>query len=160
MLLAAVCCLVFASCKNENKPAETTDSTAVTEQAPVEPVVNQDSLNFVTDWNNWENLTPERKAELVAQKKGCVEHKLAECNPTEKEKIAEKKAFEEKWANFDKLTVDEQKALIDEFPCKHNCGDQACCNGDKKECKGDCKGDCKKDCKGDCKKDCKHDCKK
>lgn len=146
MLLAAVCCFVFASCKQENKPVETTDTTVVEQPAPA-PVVNQDSLDQVqamTDWSNWETITPERKAELVAKFKTCVEKGLAECQPTEKAKIAEKKAFEKKWAKFDKLTVDEQKALIDEFPCKHNCGDQACCNGENKDCKKECTKECTK----------------
>lgn len=152
MLLAAVCCFVFGACKNNQKTEEVADTTAAVVEQPVEAPVDSVAEACKAEcaaWADWANQTPEMKQQLIAKRKACIDTKLAECQPTDKAKQAEKAAFEKKWAKFDKLTIDEQKALIDEFPCKHE-GDQACCNGEKKDCKGDCKGDCKSDCKKEC----------
>ncbi|NLJ82231.1 MAG: hypothetical protein GX330_03800 [Bacteroidales bacterium] len=76
-------------------------------------------------WKDWENQTPEKKAELITSKKEYIEGKLAKMEAKEAERKAKKDEFKEKWANFDNLDIEAQKNLIDEFKatcCKSKCG--------------------------------------
>lgn len=108
-------------------------------------------------WNDWDNQTPEKKQELVTKRKECIDKRMAEkkekCEAKEGEEKKEcpeaaKKCaeFKAKWDNWANLTIDEQKALIDECTacckkacekkegeCKHDHGHDKPCNGTKPE---------------------------
>ncbi len=70
-------------------------------------------------WKNWENQTPEKKSELILAKKEKIEKKIAEMEAREAKMKTKKEEFKAKWANFDNLDIEAQKALIDEFGCCH-----------------------------------------
>jgi hypothetical protein len=140
MMLAAVCCFIFASCNQ--KPAETTEPTA--DQTCKKDTtkcckVSEEQKACCAAWADFANQTPEKKAELV---KGAIE----KINAKRAEKAAyeaKKAEVEAKWATIDKLDVDAQKALIDDMmslckSCKKNDG---CCkkaDGCQKEQKEGC----------------------
>ncbi|MDD4142138.1 MAG: hypothetical protein PHR20_05035 [Bacteroidales bacterium] len=86
-----------------------------------------------------------KKAECEA-KKAEFEAKVAEGDSMAVACAAKKVEMEAKWAAFETLTLDEQKALIDE---KMECG-QGCCKKD-----GCCKGEGNQE---GCKKDGEHKC--
>jgi len=87
-------------------------------------------------WEDWANQTDEKKAELLNKRKECFDKMVAEKSAKEEE-MAEKKAeFEAKMANWDKLSLDERKALFDNMPCcgegpHPGCGHK--CHGEKPE---------------------------
>jgi hypothetical protein len=94
---------------------------------------------FCKQWKDWTNLTDDVKKDLIAKTKERFDKQDAERDA----KIAECKA---EWANFDKLTLDEQKALIDKrMQCEKKCckTDKKCCKEGKKE--GEQKCDAKKE---------------
>lgn len=75
-------------------------------------------------WKDWDNQTPEKKAELIAYKKEKINEKMAEMKAKREEFKAKREEFKAKWANFDQLDIEGQKALIDEFGCckqKNHC---------------------------------------
>ena len=86
------------------------------------------------DWQNWENITDERKAELLDQRKA----KYDEMQAMKKAQEEKKAAFEAAMNNWDKLTLDERKAAFD------NCCGGCCKKGEGKPCCKDGKPGCKK----------------
>jgi hypothetical protein len=96
------------------------------------------------DWQNWENITDERKAELLDQRKA----KYDEMQSMKKAQEEKKAAFEAAMNNWDNLTIDERKAAFDNMGCCGGCkkGEgKGCCKGDKQGCqKGEGHG-CKKE---------------
>ena len=145
-------CLFMVACNNtpkqQDQPAEQpTEQTAeTTEAAPEERHCPMHDLR--AEYENWDNLTDEAKAELnqkavaifnemdaqraqmeaqgeqiADQVVEMTEEQRAECES----KCAEMKA---KWENFATMTVDEQRALIMERlgGCQHG-GDKPCCHG-------------------------------
>ena len=91
------------------------------------------------DWQNWENLTDERKAELLDQRKA----KYDEMQEMKKAQEEKKAAFEAAMKNWDNLDLDARKAAFDAA---------GCCGG----CKGEGKGCCKEGGKPGCPKDKGH----
>ncbi len=93
---------------------------------------------FCAKWEDFNNQTPEVQAELIAKKRACTEAKiakkkecLAKCEDADKKAACEQKlaACEAKFANFDSLSIADQKALLDSC-----CVNKKCCKA-KKECK-------------------------
>ena len=165
ILMAAACCLTFTACNN-NKTAE--QSAECTEMQAEEPCCKEMTeeqkaqmeacKKAAEDWENWENITDERKAELLDQRKA----KYDEMQAMKKAQEEKKAAFEAAMNNWDKLTIDEKKAAFDNLGCCGGCkggdkpgcckgGDKPGCHGDKPGCKGEghgCKGEghgCKKE---------------
>jgi len=140
IMLAAACCLMFTACtsKPAEQTAETTEAQAeepcckeMTEEQKAEMEACKKACE---DWQNWENLTDERKAELLDQRKA----KYDEMQAMKKAQEEKKAAFETAMNNWDKLTLDEKKAAFDAA---------SCCGGCKKgEGKGCCKGGDKPGC--------------
>ena len=168
MLLIAAACLVFVSCNN--KPAEEVTTEENTEVAAEEPhcchEMTEEQKAFKADWENWENQTDERKAELIAKAKECFDQRMAEfeahkaeceankpeCEAKKAECEAKKAEIDSKLANWDNMTIEEQKAFLDEVaPCCHGPKGphgEGCCKGEggKPCCKGEGEKPC---CKGE-----------
>ena len=89
---------------------------------------------FKEKWENFENLVESEQAELIAKKKAFVDAEREAL----KAKIAE---CEAKWAGFEEWTIAEQKAFLDNLPCK--------------KAKKDCAKKCEKKCEKKCDKDVK-----
>lgn len=159
MLFIAAACFVFVSCNN--KPAEETvateENTEVTEEHHCCHEMTEEQKAFKADWENWDNQTDERKAELIAKAKECFDKRMAECEAhkaeceahkaeceAHKAEMEAKKAEIDKvMANWDKMTIEEQKAFFDQnAPC---CKEHKCCH------KGEGEGCCKKEGEGCCK---------
>ncbi len=148
IMLAAACCLMFTACNNKpaEQPAEATEPQ--TEAPCCEEMTEEQKAEMeackkaAEDWQNWENLTDERKAELLNDRKA----KYDEMQAMKKAQEEKKAAFEAAMNNWDKLTLDEKKAAFDAAGCCGGCKDKGGCEGgDKHGCKdGDhhgCKGD-------------------
>jgi len=173
MLFIAAACFVFVSCNN--KPAEETvateENTEVTEEHHCCHEMTEEQKAFKADWENWENQTEERKAELVAKAKECFDQRMAEfeahkaeceankpeceakkaeCEAKKAECEAKKAEMDSKLANWDNMTLEEQKAFLDEVaPCCHGPKGphhEGCCKGEGKPC---CKDGEKPCCKGE-----------
>lgn len=127
-LTLATVCFIFVACNNQQK------ATPVDENQPKQECKNQkdgqhQGCKEMTEeqkatceaWKNWDNQTPEKKAELVAKRKECIDKRMAEQEARQAEMKAKRDEFKAKWANFDKLDINAKKALIDEFSqcCKH-----------------------------------------
>ena len=150
ILMAAACCLTFTACNN-NKPAEQpAEGTEPQTEACCPEMTEEQKAEMeackkaAEDWQNWENLTDERKAELLDQRKA----KYDEMQEMKKAQEEKKAKFEAAMLNWDKLSLDDRKAAFDEMGCCGGCkkGEgKGCCKGDKKGCqKGEGHG-CKKE---------------
>ena len=91
MMLVAVCCLVFASCNKQEKEksAQTPEQQELTEK-------QKQGMKDREDWVSWENLTDERKAELLNKSKAAYDKQKA----AQEEREARKAKFEEAMANW------------------------------------------------------------
>jgi hypothetical protein len=147
-VLISVFCFIFVACNN-NQPAPATEEP--TEQCDKkhgekECQMTEEQKADMEAWKNWDNQTTEKKEELVAKRKACIDKKMAEksekCDAEKKEQCPEKEAkcaeMKAKFDNWNNLTLDEKKALLDEMQPKKCCkegGDKKCCkDGKKKEC--------------------------
>ena len=144
-VLVSALCFVFVGC-NCNAPATepTTEDSTKCEGKKECCQMTEEQKADMEAWNDWDNQTAEKQAELVAKRKACIDKKMAEkaekCDATKEEQCPEKKAkceeMKAKWDKWETLTIDEQKALLDEMKC---CGKKKCCKeGDKKECEKKC----------------------
>ena len=156
ILMAAACCLTFTACNN-NKPAEQpSECTEMQAEEPCCEMTEEQKAEMeackkaAEDWQNWENITDERKAELLDQRKA----KYDEMQAMKKAQEEKKAKFEAAMLNWDKLSLDDKKAAFDDMGCCGGCkgGDKPGCHGDKPGCKkGEghgCKGEghgCKKE---------------
>lgn len=131
MLLAGIVCFLFTACCNQKQEEPVAEPVAEEVAAP-ECQISEECKQAMMDWENWENLGDERKAELLAKKKECYD----KCKAEEAEREAKKAAIEEKMANWDNMTLDEQKAVFDEMMelcpkhpgcCKKPCCKKPCC---------------------------------
>jgi TRAP-type C4-dicarboxylate transport system substrate-binding protein len=126
MILLAVACLIFVSCGNRPEPAV----EAVAEETCCELTPEQQEM--FDNWDIWADLNEEQQMVLVADMKVFMDECKAKCAekcqgakeegeevcPHKKAKCEEMKA---KWEDFDNLTLDEKKALIDEIFAAHKC---------------------------------------
>jgi len=145
MILLAVACLIFASCcgNKTEKAIETIEETCA--------LTPEQELMF-ENWENWDELTVEEHAALVAEMKAFIDACKAKCaekkeckkeDGEEKEICPEKKAkceaFKTKWEAFEELELDVQKELLD-LKLQHMkskcCKDkkEGCCKKDKEAC--------------------------
>lgn len=155
IMMAAACCLMFTACNNKpaEQPAEGTEpqtEACCPEMTEEQKAEMEACKKAAEDWQNWENITDERKAELLDQRKA----KYDEMQEMKKAQEEKKAAFEAAMNNWDKLTIEERKAAFDAASCCGGCkgGDKPGCHGDKPGCKkGEghgCKGEghgCKKE---------------
>ena len=152
-LALATLSFIFASCNNPKESAAVEETPAQQECQHKKDGENKHCKEMTEEqkarceaWKNWEEQTPEKKAEMIAERKACIDKKIADQETRAAEMKAKREEFKTKWANFDKLDMEAQKALIDEF---HSCHKK--CYGDKKhECTHE-KSDCKQK-KSDCEK--------
>ena len=124
---AFAACIALASCCNKTETEETTVPPMPEEQA--NPEMEKCKAQCEA-WQNWDQQTDEQKAELIADRKAKIteaEAKKAECAAKRAEFEAKKAEFEANWAanwaKFDEMSMDEQKALIDDYmmfnaPCR------------------------------------------
>ena len=137
MILAAACCLVFASCNNKAKEEAPRPNGEPRMEMKDHPRCEMDEKcqKAMEDWKNWENLTDERKAELLNERKAAYDKQKAAAEEME----AQKAKFEEQMSKWDQLSLDEKKAAFDLCPC---CKGKCCKEGPKdgKCCKGGPKG--------------------
>ena len=155
VVLGAIC-FIFAACSNPQQTPTQDENQQKQECQKKEG--DHKCCNEMTPeqkaaceaWKNWENQTPEKKAELITARKAKIDKKMAEMEAREAEMKVKKEEFKAKWATFDKLDIEAQKALIDEFCALHHkpcCGpkeegaNKPCCKS-KEECKH--KEPCKK----------------
>ncbi|MDR0364265.1 MAG: hypothetical protein LBH92_04530 [Bacteroidales bacterium] len=186
-LLTVGLLIAFPACGDTAKNAEkATDKTECAEKSSEKDgccaekkdgcckELTEEQKAEIVAWNDWDNQTPEKKQELVANRKACMDKKIAECKekcegkmeeckdkkeqcPEKEAKCAEMKA---KWEKWDTLTLEEQKALLDAMAPKKCCKDgqkESCCKEGKKDgCCKDKKDGCCKDGKkeGQCYKPC------
>lgn len=125
MILLAVACLVFVSCGNKTQPAEVEETTCCDELTPEQQAMFE-------NWETFETLTLDEQTALVGEMKAFLDECNAKCEAKctkeegkEAEEVCPKKAakcaeMKAKWEAFETLTLDEQKALIDEI-LAHKC---------------------------------------
>jgi len=127
-LLAGLLCFVFIACcpkaETEQKQEEVVEKQGCSQKETkcCKNMTEEQKAackEFCEKWKDFENQSEEVQKELVLQAKT----KIDAC---EAKMAAEKAEFEAKWANFDNLPVDEQKALIDK---KMNCKKGGCKKG-------------------------------
>ncbi len=128
-LTLGIACLFMTACNNAPKEAQVEEQPVVEEAAPVE-VCPMD--NFKAQLADWANYDEAKKAEVVgaiktffdekdaqmAEGKECCQKEGEEITEEMKAKMDEMKAkmepIMEKWANWAEMTVEDQKALIEE----------------------------------------------
>jgi len=131
LILLAVACLVFVSCGNRAEKAVPTDETTSTYQV------------MLDKWDTWADLDEEGQVALVGEMKAffdeCCQGKCEkECENAEEvcpEKAAKCAEFKAKWETFETLTLEEQKALIDEIIAHKAecCKNKEACNAEGNE---------------------------
>ena len=121
-LTLGIACLFMTACNNAPKEAQVEEQPVVEEAAPAE-VCPMD--NFKAQLADWANYDEAKKAEVVGAIKTFFDEKDAqmaegkECCQKEGEEITEEmkakmEPIMEKWANWAEMTVEDQKALIEE----------------------------------------------
>jgi len=160
MILLAVACLVFVSCGPCNKK-----TVEVTEEKTCTFTPEQEAM--FENWEMWADLDAELQVALVGEMKAFIDECKAKCEAKceakckeakeecgeVKEECPEKAAkcaeFKAKWEDFENLSLEDQKAILDQVL---ECMKAKCC----KE-KGEGEGCCKKDKEG-CHKDNEETC--
>lgn len=103
MIIFAACCLIFTSCNNKTKEPVATE----TQQAMQK--ISEKQKQVMEDWDNWDNLTEERKTELLNLRKDSYD-KIQE---DQEIRAALKEKFEKQMENWDNLTMEEKKNAFD-----------------------------------------------
>lgn len=174
-LVMAAFCLIFVSCNTKQVEApveETATHEGCQHNHDGKGCCNltEEQKAMFAQWKQFETLDAQAQTDLVVAMKAFLDEKMSKCegkkheccgnhegcqgekhegcqNKCEgKKDCAQKHAeMKEKWANFEKLTIEEQKALIDnilEHQKKHaskheGCGNHEGCQGEKHEgCQG------------------------
>jgi len=153
LLVGAACFLLASCCSNEEKCPATPEKEG---QHKCCKEMTEEQKQACADWNNWANIDDARKEALLKDKKDGYD----KCQAERAEREAQKAAIDAKMANWDKFTLDEKKALIDEMDAffkagKGKHGDKGCCSENKEEagCQKTCEGKkteegCQKTCEG------------
>lgn len=116
---------VFASCSNPQETAVQEETQAKHEcqqnknQHSNCNEMSAEQKSCCETWKDWENLTSEKKVELIAVQKQKINEKIANCEAREAEVKAKKEEFKTKWSKFDQLDIEAQKALINEYGSWH-----------------------------------------
>ncbi len=103
-LFLAVSVMLAAGCTNNSKttnPKEQTDPATAAREAQYK--------KDLADWENWENLTDERKNELLNGQKAIYDAQKAAKEARE----ARRAKFEAAMENWDNLSLDERKAAFE-----------------------------------------------
>jgi len=116
MILLAVACLVFISCGTRTEKVTDADETVC--------VLTPEQLE---NWANWDKLDEEAQVVLIGEMKVYLDECKAKCEAkckeakegdeeviVDPEKEAKCAEFKAKWDAFDTLTLEEQKAMIDQ----------------------------------------------
>ena len=138
-VLMSVFCFVFVACNNNQKTPATEETTEQCEkkcEGKHDCKMTEEQKADMEAWKNWDNQTAEKKEELVAKRKACIDKKMAEksekCDAEKKEQCPEKEAkcaeMKAKFDNWNNLTIDEKKVLLDEMQPKK------CCKDGEKKC--------------------------
>ena len=133
-LLLGVLCLAFMTacncCNKGNADGVQTENQEGEKKCCASKCeMTEEQKAVFEQWQNFGNLPAEEQKELLAKAKACIEKSIAE-----KKACIEK--CESELANFDNLTIAEQKELLDQ---KMQCTSKGCCKekgacSQKKEC--------------------------
>ena len=134
-ILAITGLFFFASCGNKAKevPAVEPQQEECQETKSCCKELTEEQKADIAAWDDWANQTDEKKQDLLAKSKECIDKTLAECKEGEcSEKCHE---FKSKWETWATLSVDNQKALVDEFKemAKAKCEKEGCCKEEAKK---------------------------
>ena len=150
MILMAVACLIFVSCGNKTQPVvEPQEETCCT--------LTPEQEEMFTNWDLYAELEAEQQAALVGEMKAFIDACKAKCEEKcekkcekEGEEVCPEKAakcaeFKANWENFENLTLDEKKTILDQVLACHKekcCKDkeEGCCKKDKETCQHDHEG--------------------
>ena len=151
-LSMGLACLFMFACNNAPQQQEATeeaiDTTAVVEEVVEEHVCPMEAMK--ADLANWETMAEEERAALIgkikaffdekdaamAEGESCCQHAEGEvCEMTEEMKAkceamkAQMEGIMGKWAEWANMTIDDQKALIEErmaaMSCCHHAEEEA-----------------------------------
>ena len=152
-LLIASITLVMVSCCNQNKQNvsdQNTEKAAACQQSQCEkqpccnmsPEEQAECKKMKENWDNWDNLSDEAKKECITKIKSHMDAKEAEMKAHKEMMEAKKAEMDAKWADFDNLSLDEQKEVIDfRMHGMQFMRDKGCCkrpHDGKPECKHQC----------------------
>ena len=103
-LFLTVSTLLLCACNNNTQtPANEP------QQDPTKVAMEEKQKKAQEDWKNWDNLTDERKNELLEDYKATYD----EIKAIKEAREARKAKFEAAMQNWDNLTLEEKKAAID-----------------------------------------------
>ncbi len=105
ILFAVLIPLLFSACGNKNANPET-------ELPEVDPRIQEQmdrQAKDRADWDNWNSLSDERKAELLDSQKAIYDDVKAK----KADRQARREKFEAAMDNWDNLSLDERKAAFD-----------------------------------------------
>ncbi|MCL1851279.1 MAG: hypothetical protein FWF70_07770 [Bacteroidetes bacterium] len=137
MILLAVACLVFVSCGTKKEKA----TEVVAEETCCALTPEQEAM--FENWDLWADLDEIQQTALVADMKAFIDECKAKCEAKccakegeEVEEVCPEKAakcaeFKAKWEDFDNLTLDEKKAIIDQVLACHK---EKCCKEKEEGC--------------------------
>jgi hypothetical protein len=151
MILLAVACLVCVSCggPKAEKAAEVAEETCCT--------LTPEQEEMFANWDLYADLEEEQQVALVDEMKAFIDECKAKCEEKcekkcekEGEEVCPEKAakcaeFKANWENFENLTLEEQKAILDQVLACHKekcCKEKedGCCKKDKETCQHDHEG--------------------
>jgi len=116
-----VLCLILSACCGGNQAPEATEKgcckkgeqekccKGMTEEQ------KQACAEFKAKWDDWANLTDEVKEEMIGKRKECFDKKWEEMKAHEAKMQAHKAEMEEQYANWETMTLDEQKEFFDNY---------------------------------------------
>lgn len=148
LLLAVAGCMTFTACNNNQATEQNKENTEVQVEKPCCKEMTEEQKaemearkQAAEDWQNWDNISEDRKVELLNERKAAYDQ-MQEMKKAQEEKKAK---FEAAMNNWDKLSIDEKKAAFDAAGCCGGCkkgeGKGCCKGGDKPGCnKGEGKG--------------------
>lgn len=92
-------------------------------------------------WMKFDSLSTDEQKALLKERKAMIDKREADWAAKKAEMEQKKAEMEQKWANFDNLSIEEQKQLIEwkSFcPKKGKFGHPDKCRGPKKDCSKEC----------------------
>jgi hypothetical protein len=104
LIAVAVSLFLLSACNQQGSK-----TAPMTSQDSLQVKIEEQSKQVREDWNNWDNLTDERKKELLDMQKKSYDQAKAMKEARE----ARKAKFEAAMDNWDNLTIEEKKAAFD-----------------------------------------------
>jgi hypothetical protein len=114
-------CLILASCCGNQTPVDATEKGCCKkseEQKCCKGMTEEQKqacAEFKAKWEDWANLTDEVKQELIGKRKECFDKKMEEIKETEAKMQAHKAEMEAQLANWENMTLDQQKEFFDNY---------------------------------------------